>query len=71
MDIKVSATQMEETITIPAAVKVITHDYDDLVKRRKEAQEQADTYLGIVKDFDALIARMDAVGVKPTEVKVG
>jgi HD superfamily phosphodiesterase len=68
MDTKISDTQMEETIIHPATEEKIVHDYDDLLKRRAEAQAQADMYLGVVKDFDALLARMDAVGVKASLV---
>lgn len=65
-DLKISDTQMQETIA--QAPKVITHDIKDLLKRKAEAQEQADTYLAIVKDFDALITRLESVGcTKPTE----
>lgn len=60
MDIKISDTKMEETIE--QAPRVITHDINDLIKRRQEALEQAETYAAIVKDFDVLIARMESVG---------
>ena len=62
MDTKISELEMTETIA--QAPKTITHDFNDLIKRRKEAQEQADTYSAIVKDFDALIKRMEDVGCK-------
>jgi hypothetical protein len=66
MDIKISDTKMEETIE--QAPKVITHDFEDLIKRRQEAVEQAELYASIVKDFDALIKRMETAGcVKPIE----
>ena len=67
MDTKISDTQMEETITKPAVETKIVHNYDDLLKRRAEAQEQADMYANIVKDFDALIVRLEAVGCKTTK----
>ena len=64
MDTKISDTKMEETIE--QAPKVITHDFEDLIKRRQEAVEQAELYASIVKDFDALIKRMETAGcVKP------
>ena len=60
---------MEQTIEKPAEVIKVTHDYDDLIKRRAEAQDQADMYASIVKDFDILIAEMDKLGCKPKPVE--
>ena len=61
-DLRISATKMQETIEVPVTTKTVIHDYDDLVKRRAEAQAQADSFLAVVKDFDALIERMKLAG---------
>lgn len=57
---KINKSTMEQTI-VPAPIKIV-HDYDDLIKRRQEAQDQADIYLSIVKDFDKLLGEMDKLG---------
>lgn len=66
MDKKIAENLMEETVQLPTPQPIkITYNYDDLLKRRAAAQEQAEAYANVVKDIDALIARLDVVGCKP------
>ena len=67
MDTKISATKMQEVIQPPAPQPItVVHDYDDLLKRKQEALDQAKLYTQVAADIDLLIARLDKAGCKPT-----
>lgn len=68
MDTKISSTAIKETIQ-PAPIEVV-HDYDDLLKRKQEALDQAKLYTQVAADIQGLIERLDKAGCKPTPVKV-
>lgn len=57
---KIDESTMEQTI-VPAPIKIV-HDYDDLIKRRQEAQDKANEYTAIVADFDKLLLEMEKLG---------
>jgi hypothetical protein len=61
-DIKLSDTKMQETITL--APITITHDIDDLKKRKVENQVTIDQLTQVNADIDKIINRMKDAGCK-------